>query len=93
MAHVRQSRPDSGLGFQVKDLESFQDVPSSLGSDTFQQGGRFSEDESPCRMTGVTLHIHVRYTEIYSDLLFGERHALRPELRAHLVMASFMVLG
>ena len=32
MAHVRQSRPDSGLGFQVKVLEAFQGVPSSLKS-------------------------------------------------------------
>jgi hypothetical protein len=32
MAHIRQSRPDSGLGFQVKVLKIFQVVPSSLGS-------------------------------------------------------------
>ena len=32
MAHIRQSRPDSGLGFQVKALEPFPVVPSSLGS-------------------------------------------------------------
>jgi len=31
MAHVRQSRPDSGLGFQVKVLKPFQVDPSSLG--------------------------------------------------------------
>jgi len=30
MAHIRHSRPDSGLDFQV--LEPFQVVPSSLGS-------------------------------------------------------------
>ena len=30
MAHTRQSRPDSGLGFQVKDLKPFSIVPSSL---------------------------------------------------------------
>ena len=30
MAHVRQSRPDSGLGFQIKVLETFLVVPSSL---------------------------------------------------------------
>ena len=33
MARVRQSRPDSGLGFQVKVLETFQVVSSSLGND------------------------------------------------------------
>jgi len=32
MAHIRQSRPDSGLGFRVKVLKIFQVVPSSLGS-------------------------------------------------------------
>jgi hypothetical protein len=30
MAHVRQPRPDSGLGVQVKVLKTFQVVPSSL---------------------------------------------------------------
>jgi len=32
MAHVRQSRPYCGLGFQVKALDTLQVVPSSLGS-------------------------------------------------------------
>ena len=32
MAHVRQSRPDSGTGFQAKVLKTFQVAPSSLGS-------------------------------------------------------------
>ena len=32
MAHIRQSRPDYGLGFQVKVLRTFQVVPFSLGS-------------------------------------------------------------
>ena len=32
MAHVRQSRPDSGLGAQVKALEPFSAVPPALGS-------------------------------------------------------------
>ena len=31
-AHMRQSRPDSGHDFQSKVLETFQVVPSSLGS-------------------------------------------------------------
>jgi len=31
MAHVRQSRPDYGLGFQVRVLKTFQAVPLSLG--------------------------------------------------------------
>ena len=32
MAHIRQSRPDSGLGFQVKFVKTFQVVPFALGS-------------------------------------------------------------
>ena len=32
MAHLRQSSPDYGLAFQLKVLETFQAVPSSLGS-------------------------------------------------------------
>ena len=32
MAHIRQSRPVSGLNFQVKFFKTFQGVPSSLGS-------------------------------------------------------------
>jgi len=32
MANIRLSRPDSGLGFEVKVLKPFQVVPSSLGS-------------------------------------------------------------
>ena len=31
MAHVRQSRPDSGLGLQVEVVENTQGVRSSLG--------------------------------------------------------------
>jgi len=34
LAHIRQSSPDSDLGFQVKFLQTFQGVPSSLGSRT-----------------------------------------------------------
>ena len=30
--HIRQSRPESGLGFQVKVIKNFQVVHSSLGS-------------------------------------------------------------
>jgi len=32
MAHIRQSRPDCGLGFHVKVLKTFQAVPVSPGS-------------------------------------------------------------
>ena len=32
VAHIRQTRPDSGLDFQVEVLEHFQVVPSWLGN-------------------------------------------------------------
>ena len=45
MAHIRQSRPESGLGFQVNVLQLLQVVPSSLGSgcsDAWPGGGQHS---------------------------------------------------
>ena len=39
MAHIRQSRPNSGLGFQVKVLKTFLRVPSSLGSGGYHDSG------------------------------------------------------
>ena len=38
IAHVRQSRPEFGLAFQVKVLETFHGVPSSLGPGTGAAG-------------------------------------------------------
>ena len=40
LAHVSQSRPDSGLGFQVNVLEIVQVVPSSLGRASSRSGRR-----------------------------------------------------
>jgi len=37
MAHIRQSRPDSGPGFQVKVIETISGVSSSLGSGTTEK--------------------------------------------------------
>jgi len=39
MAHIRQSRPDSGLDLQVKVLTTCSVVPSSLGSSTIKGSG------------------------------------------------------
>ena len=38
MAQTRQSRPDFGLGFQVKVLGRFEGVPSSLGPGPLSRG-------------------------------------------------------
>ena len=53
MAHIRQSRPDSGLGFQAKVLETFSAVPSSLGS-------RMAASAS---LTALPISRHVPHTE------------------------------
>jgi len=39
MAHIRQSGPDAGLGFQVKVVKAFQVAPSSLGSGPAMSAG------------------------------------------------------
>ena len=41
MAQVRQSRPDSGRGFQANVLKTFQLVPSSLGSGSRETFGHW----------------------------------------------------
>ena len=42
MAHIKQSRPDSGLGFQVKVLKTFYAVPSSFGSGKVERSTRLN---------------------------------------------------
>jgi len=54
MAHIRQSRPGSGIGFQVKVLEPFQDVLSSLGRG-FQ--GFFQDRDETCRIFSKSLDL------------------------------------
>jgi hypothetical protein len=46
MARVSQSRPDSGLGFQVEALESFEGVPSSFGSGADRDRGGYGGQDS-----------------------------------------------
>ena len=38
VARLTQSRPDSGLGFQVNDIQTFWVVPSSLGRGVLYRG-------------------------------------------------------
>ena len=49
MAHVKQSKPDSGLGFQVKVLKTFQVAPCSLrcGADEDFLGRNPGHDHFP----------------------------------------------
>ena len=51
MAHVRQSGPDSGLGFQVKILELSRVAPSSLGSRLYVRNLRGRLLTHPCRLS------------------------------------------
>ena len=39
MAHMRQPRPDFGLGFQINVLPTFEAVPSLLGRSLWMKGG------------------------------------------------------
>ena len=55
MAHIRQSRPDSGLGFQVKVLKHFQVVLSSLGSGGVNHASLLLMDGSHSAVWGVLL--------------------------------------
>jgi len=54
MAHVRQSRLDSGLDFQVKVFKTFSGVPSSLESGRAhrRRGSRVSGLELGIRVQG-----------------------------------------
>ena len=81
MAHPRQSRPDSGLGFQIKVLKTFKVVPYSLGSGTGGEtyrgrGGRASSRRTsrasrgctpPPESLSHTVWLQKRNPEYYSD--------------------------
>jgi hypothetical protein len=66
MAHTRQSRPDSGLGFQVNALATFQVVSFSLGGGGLEEtsaGGRVATGASVTnpgldhgRITSIATH-------------------------------------
>ena len=55
MAHVRQSRPDSGRGFQLKDLQIFSVVRYSLG-----RGPPHAETASPNRTVPMQNRQHTQ---------------------------------
>ena len=56
MAHIRQSRPDSGLGCQRKVLEAFLVVPSSLGSG---EGAGCVEREQDFFSDSLLIRVHL----------------------------------
>ena len=67
MAHIRQSRPDSGLGFQVKPIKTFQNVPSSLG----RRRHRLPRTISPTRARDTSKNVaHIRQSRPDSGLGF-----------------------
>jgi len=71
MAHIRQSRPDSGLGFQAKVLERCQVVRSSLGR------GRLRH-LLPLAALACCPSSHVRHAWVWSVASAGGRE-LSPE--------------
>ena len=61
MAHIRLSRPDSGLGFQAKSLKTFQAVRSSIGSGVFVCGE--DDADSACVRCQKTCVVKTLLTE------------------------------
>ena len=59
-AHIRQSKPDSGLGSQANVLGTLEVVPSSLGS------GRMlvRKGKRECHMIYIYIYIHI-YMYVY----------------------------
>ena len=53
MVHIRQSRPDSDLGFQVEVLETFQGVSPTLETTQRQLNGFFSQLPYECHLGEV----------------------------------------
>ena len=50
MERIRQSRPDSGLGVQAEDLETFHGVPSSIASESSNQMLRLDVSQGSTRL-------------------------------------------
>ena len=66
LAHIRQSRPDFDLGFQIKVLETFSGVASSLGNGkaTIAQG--IGHALEPTRFLAFIL-VYVEYLVMYDS--------------------------
>ena len=91
MAQLRQSRPDSGLGFLVKDLQV---VPSSLGRGWHEhlvrhrphpQPPPHPHPRTPRSRRHSPLHRHVKTLQNQETLLADEcREQLKPGAHLHL---------
>jgi len=86
MAHVRVSRPDSGLGFQVKVLKPFQGSPSSL---------RRAPDYQLCAGSPF-LREHPSHTVKSEGFNFGTRQILSrylrlptPKIRVYMLVKAY----
>jgi len=58
MAHIRKSRPYSGLGFRAKVLNTFKVVPSSLGRGT-GNSRRMHDEEREFFIDNLLVRIHL----------------------------------
>ena len=56
---IRQSRPDSGLGFQVKDLEGCSIFAGPVPGSSAKKGQTLDSVKSGFASLGVTEHSHV----------------------------------
>ena len=83
MAHIRQSRPESGLGFQVKNLIPFQAVSSSLVGDIFcsKKRKRKLDSKDLCRRI-APMAVHDS-EEVCAGASPEHRATLRRDQRVH----------
>ena len=83
MAHIRQSWPDSGLGFQVKVLKPFSGDPSSLGSgivDTIHVGSSYHSISSGMKNQYGTYFPKNHCGRAFSATIDHEKNETTPEL-------------
>ena len=74
MARIRQSRPDSGLGFQLKVLKTFQLVLLSRGSPHVRAGPGPAASAS----RGTSSYMaHVSHHSRFNRMLLAERSGIR----------------
>ena len=67
MAHIRQSRPDSGFGFHIRVLQTFQGVPLLLGSSLSTVGNCILESRLEMSGTSQVISGWARLTQSVLD--------------------------
>ena len=88
MANIKQSKPDSGLGIQVKALNTCQAVPSSLGSSG--QSGRVLRVEDKLSEVRLSQSLQRCLIPTTSGANQGERG--KDDLMTHRIFSSSALL-